>query len=151
MAKTWSSHGPWNWFFLNLNQYTQGCSMPNFRVLASILTDNFNFLTQSVTQAMMEWDVKLHTWSEARAGLNHSELLSSAGRMAIIHISLAHFRPPSLLNLQSSTIEIVSLIAFRILNFLSFRVDNADYFVPAALIMRPGHFSVFFSFNFSPL
>ena len=46
MAKTWSSHGPSNWFFLNLNQCAQGCSMLNFRVLASILTDIFNFLTQ---------------------------------------------------------------------------------------------------------
>ena len=33
MAKTWSSPGPWNWFFLNLNQCAQGCSMPNFTLL----------------------------------------------------------------------------------------------------------------------
>ena len=46
MAKTWSTHGPSNWFFLNPNQCSQGCPMPNFRVLASILTDIFNFVTQ---------------------------------------------------------------------------------------------------------
>ena len=28
MAKTWSLHGPQNCFYLNLNQYDQGCSMP---------------------------------------------------------------------------------------------------------------------------
>ena len=33
MAQTWSSHGPSNWFFLNHNQYAQGCSMPNFTIL----------------------------------------------------------------------------------------------------------------------
>ena len=31
---------------LNLNNCVQGCLMPNFRVLASILTDIFNFLTK---------------------------------------------------------------------------------------------------------
>ena len=54
MAKTWSSHGPSNWFFLNLNQCAQGCSMPNFRVLASILTDIFNFVTQSLSHLLSE-------------------------------------------------------------------------------------------------
>merc|ERR1712114_4390 len=33
MAKTWSSHGPSNWFFLNHNQCAPGCSMPNFTIL----------------------------------------------------------------------------------------------------------------------
>ena len=33
MANTWSSNGPQNWFFLNLNHCTQGCSMPNFTLL----------------------------------------------------------------------------------------------------------------------
>ena len=33
MAKTWSSHGPSNWFFLNHNQCAQGCSMSNFTIL----------------------------------------------------------------------------------------------------------------------
>merc|ERR1711954_349399 len=33
MAKTWSSHGPSNWFFLNHNQYAPGCSMSNFTTL----------------------------------------------------------------------------------------------------------------------
>ena len=33
MAKTWSSHGPSYWFFLNHNQCAQGCSMPNFTIL----------------------------------------------------------------------------------------------------------------------
>ena len=46
MTKTWSTHGPSSWFFLNLNQCAQGCSMPNFGVLASILTDIFNFLLE---------------------------------------------------------------------------------------------------------
>ena len=32
-GKTWSSHGPSNWFFLNHNQYAQGCSMPFFTIL----------------------------------------------------------------------------------------------------------------------
>ena len=32
-GKTWSSHGPSNWFFLNYNQCAQGCSMPNFAIL----------------------------------------------------------------------------------------------------------------------
>ena len=33
MAKTWSSHGPSNWFFLNLNLSAHGFSMPNFTLL----------------------------------------------------------------------------------------------------------------------
>merc|ERR1711954_123366 len=33
MAKTWSSHGPSNWFFLNHNQCSQGGSMPTFTIL----------------------------------------------------------------------------------------------------------------------
>merc|ERR1711954_525706 len=33
MAKTWSSHCPSNWFFLNLNQCAQGCPMPYFTFL----------------------------------------------------------------------------------------------------------------------
>ena len=33
MAKTWSSHGPLNGFFLNHNLCAQGCSMPNFTIL----------------------------------------------------------------------------------------------------------------------
>ena len=32
-GKNWSSPGPSNWFFLNHNQYAQGCSMPNFKIL----------------------------------------------------------------------------------------------------------------------
>ena len=32
-AKTWSSHCPSNWFFLNHNQCAQGCSMQNFTIL----------------------------------------------------------------------------------------------------------------------
>merc|ERR1712082_267714 len=70
MAKPWSSHGPPNWFFLNNNQCAQGCSMPNFRVVASILTDIFNFVThsvsKSVSQSVTESDVELCTWPEAR-------------------------------------------------------------------------------------
>merc|ERR1711954_263137 len=34
------------WFFPNLNEHVQGCLMQNFRVLASILTDIFNFLPE---------------------------------------------------------------------------------------------------------
>merc|ERR1712081_20094 len=33
MAKTWSSHGPSNWFFLNRNHCAQGFSMQNFTIL----------------------------------------------------------------------------------------------------------------------
>merc|ERR1711954_128680 len=33
MAKTWSSHGPSNWSFLNYSQCFQGWSMPNFVIL----------------------------------------------------------------------------------------------------------------------
>ena len=33
VAKTWSSHGPSNRFFLSLNHCAQGCSMPNFTLL----------------------------------------------------------------------------------------------------------------------
>ena len=33
MAKTWSSYGPSNWFYLNLNQCAHGCSMQNFTLL----------------------------------------------------------------------------------------------------------------------
>merc|ERR1711942_176945 len=33
MAKTWSPHGPSNWFILNHNQYAPGSSMPNFTIL----------------------------------------------------------------------------------------------------------------------
>ena len=47
MVKTWSPHGPSNWFSLNLDHCAQGCSMPNF--LASILTDIFNFLIQALS------------------------------------------------------------------------------------------------------
>ena len=34
IAKTWSSHGPSNGIFLNLNQCAKGCSMLNFTLLA---------------------------------------------------------------------------------------------------------------------
>ena len=34
------------WFSLNLNDCVQGCYMPNFGALASILTDIFNFLPE---------------------------------------------------------------------------------------------------------
>ena len=50
MAPTWSPHYPPNLFFLNLNDCVQGCFMPNFRVLASILTDIFNFVTELVSK-----------------------------------------------------------------------------------------------------
>ena len=33
MAKTWPSHGPSNWFFLNHNQCAKGGSMPNSTIL----------------------------------------------------------------------------------------------------------------------
>ena len=33
LAKIWSSHCPSNWFFLNLNQFAQECSMLNFTLL----------------------------------------------------------------------------------------------------------------------
>merc|ERR1712082_167582 len=33
MAKTWPSHGPSNWIFLNHNQCAPGCSMPNLTIL----------------------------------------------------------------------------------------------------------------------
>ena len=33
MAKRWSSHCPKNLFFINLNQFAQGCPMPNFTLL----------------------------------------------------------------------------------------------------------------------
>ena len=46
MVQTWPSYGPFNWFFLSLNQYPKGCFMPNLRILAAISTDTFNFLTQ---------------------------------------------------------------------------------------------------------
>ena len=52
MAKTWSTHSTSNWFSLNHNKYALGCSMPNFRVLSSILTDIFNFLTYSVSKSL---------------------------------------------------------------------------------------------------
>ena len=35
MAKTLSSHGPPNWFFLNHNQCSQGWSMSNFTILSA--------------------------------------------------------------------------------------------------------------------
>ena len=44
-GQTWSSHGPSNWFFPKHKNCAQGCSMPKFRVLASILTDIFNVVT----------------------------------------------------------------------------------------------------------
>ena len=53
MAKSLFSYGPSHWFFLNHTQCAKGCSMPNFRVLASILTDFFfNFVTQLLTKAL---------------------------------------------------------------------------------------------------
>ena len=32
-GKTWSLHGPSNWFYLNLNQCAKGCTMQNFMIL----------------------------------------------------------------------------------------------------------------------
>ena len=53
MAKIWPFYGQnmvltWSFklFFLNHNQCAQGCSIPNFRFLASILTDIFNLLLE---------------------------------------------------------------------------------------------------------
>ena len=44
--------------------------MPNLRVLPSVLTDIFNFLTQSVcqsvTQSVTQWDVELCTWAQLK-------------------------------------------------------------------------------------
>ena len=50
MVQTWSSHGPPDWFFLNINSCIQGCFIPNFRVLASILTDISNFVSEGVRE-----------------------------------------------------------------------------------------------------
>ena len=47
VAQTLPSLGPSNLFFLGLNQYAQVCFIPNFRFLASVLTDNLNFKTHS--------------------------------------------------------------------------------------------------------
>ena len=33
ISKTWSSHGPSNWFFLNHNQFVLRCYMPNVTIL----------------------------------------------------------------------------------------------------------------------
>ena len=66
-------------------------------------------------------------------------------------ISIAHFKPPKQFILVSSTIEIVSLIEFRILYLRSFIVATVEAFIPDPLIMLPSHFSVFFSFMRCPL
>ena len=41
MAKTWSSYGPSNWFFLNHNQWAPGCLRPNFTILDVSLSPLF--------------------------------------------------------------------------------------------------------------
>ena len=46
MVQTWSSHGLPDWFFLNICSFIQGCFIPNFRVLASILTDFSYYLLE---------------------------------------------------------------------------------------------------------
>ena len=46
MVQIRASHGSPNLLFLNLNDCVQGCYIPNFRVLASILTDFPNFLPE---------------------------------------------------------------------------------------------------------
>ena len=46
LAQTWPSHWPSNCFFLDLNDWFQGCFMPNIRFLVITLTDIFNFVTQ---------------------------------------------------------------------------------------------------------
>ena len=54
VAQIWPSYGPCNWFFLSLSQYAQGYIMPKFRFLASIRTDIFNFMTQSVSNSVSQ-------------------------------------------------------------------------------------------------
>ena len=53
MSLLWPKHGPSNWFFLNLNQYAQGCPMPNFTLLSErpgaqlkIALDTFRYTTE---------------------------------------------------------------------------------------------------------
>ena len=58
--------------------------MPNSRVLASILTDIFNFVTESVTesvtQSVTESDVELCTWPEARGTAKYCLVLKKTSK-----------------------------------------------------------------------
>ena len=68
MAQQLASHGSSNWFFLNLNHMVQGCYMPHFRVLISILTDIFNSVTDSATQKLSDsvkiWKISVSKTSD---------------------------------------------------------------------------------------
>ena len=70
MAKTWSPHVPSNWFFLNYNQYAQGCSMPNFTTLG------VSHSPLSLEMAKI-WHFMAKTWSSHCSSnwlfLNHSQ------------------------------------------------------------------------------
>ena len=62
MAKTWSTHGPSNWFFLNLNQCAQGCSMPNFGKLPMVQTREI--CTREIGSVRKNWFTLLCTCSQ---------------------------------------------------------------------------------------
>ena len=62
-AKTLTSHGPSNWFFLNHNYCAQGCSMPNFTILG--VSHSHLFLEMAkiwpfyVKKVVLSWYFKL--------------------------------------------------------------------------------------------
>ena len=56
MAKTWSSHGLSNWFFLNHNQCAQGGSMPNFTIQGVSHSPLF-------LEMAKKWPFMAKTWS----------------------------------------------------------------------------------------
>ena len=60
MAKTWSSHGPSNWFFLNHTLCAQGCSMPNLTILG--VSHSALFLEMAKTWPFYGQNMVL-TWS----------------------------------------------------------------------------------------
>ena len=101
MAKTWFWHGPCNWCFLNHNQCAQGCFMLNFRVLASILTDIFNFVTHSVSNSVTEWDVELCTWPEARGTANNQQESQIKSNFSIRPKSSPYFFVPRNFSMNS--------------------------------------------------
>ena len=74
MAQTWASHGPPKWFFLNFNDSVPGCQTPNFRVLASILTDFSTFFKRKKgrkeERKLRTQDVELRICPKGKGGAN---------------------------------------------------------------------------------
>ena len=83
MAKTWSSHGPSNCFFLNHNQCSQGWSTPNFIILG--VSHSPLFLKMAKYGPFMA-----KTWSFIFVFQNHNQCSQGWSMSNFTNLSASH-------------------------------------------------------------